>query len=58
MRYDQNYGLQNALGGNKEERVVFADQVVRLNNRLRCERRDFILSVEAVYLVMRAFKVW
>eukprot|EP01125_Pyxidicula_operculata_P008053 TRINITY_DN2724_c0_g1_i1.p1 TRINITY_DN2724_c0_g1~~TRINITY_DN2724_c0_g1_i1.p1 ORF type:complete len:1027 (-),score=294.17 TRINITY_DN2724_c0_g1_i1:177-3257(-) len=55
--YDQNYGLQTALGPHKEERVVFADQVMRLNRRLRVERRDFMVSVEAVYLVMRASKL-
>jgi len=57
MFYDKNYGLQNAMGTHKDERVVFADQVLKLNNRLRCERRDFILSVEAIYLIMRAKKV-
>ncbi len=57
MRYDQNYGLQNSLGPNKDERVVFADQVLKINRRLRVERRDFILSVEAFYLVMRATKM-
>jgi len=57
MRYDQNYGLQNALGPNKDERVVFADQVLKVNRRLRVERRDFILSVEAFYLIMRANKL-
>jgi len=54
MHYDQNYGLQNALGPNKDERVVFADQVLKVNRRMRIERRDFILSVEAFYLIMRA----
>jgi myosin-1 len=57
MRYDFNYGLQNALGPNKEERVVFADQCTRINRRLRAERRDFVLTVEAFYLVLRASKV-
>src|SRR4051812_39933364 len=84
MRYDQNYGIQTALGPHRDERVVFADQAIKLNNRYiifrlcefilfmdfhflfyecllffllnrgRCERRDLILSVEAIYLVMRA----
>lgn len=57
MRFDQNYGLQNALGPNKDERVIFADQVLKVNRRLRVERRDFILSVEAFYLIMRANKM-
>lgn len=57
MRYDQNYGLQNSLGPNKDERVVFADQVLKVSRRMRIERRDFILSVEAFYLVMRANKM-
>lgn len=57
MRYDQNYGLQNSLGPNKDERVVFADQVLKVSRRMRVERRDFILSVEAFYLVMRANKM-
>jgi len=57
MRYDQNYGLQNSLGPNKSERVLFADQVAKLNRRLRLERRDLILTVEAIYFVMRATKL-
>lgn len=57
MRYDQNYGLQNSLGPNKDERVLFADQVLKVTRRLKVERRDFILSVEAFYLVMRANKM-
>jgi len=57
IRYDQNYGLQNALGPNKSERVLFADQVLKLNRRLRLERRDLILTVDAIYFVMRATKL-
>jgi len=57
MNYDKNFGLQEALGPNKDERVVFADQVVKINRRLKPERRDLIVSVEALYVVMRTRKL-
>jgi hypothetical protein len=39
-----------------EERVVFADQVIKFSRRMRPERRDFVITVAALYLVMRATK--
>jgi len=56
MNYDKNYLLQEALGGGREERVIFADQVIKLNRRLRPERRDLVITVEAVYVCMRCKK--
>jgi len=57
MSFDKNYGLQEALGPNKDERVVFADQVIKINRRMKPERRDLIVSVEAVSLIMRTRKL-
>jgi myosin-1 len=57
MVYDKNYGLQEALGPHKDERVVFADQVIKINRRMKPERRDLIVSVEALTLVMRTKKL-
>jgi len=45
------------LGPHKDERVVFADQVIKINRRMKPERRDLIVSVEAVSLVMRTRKL-
>lgn len=56
MNYDKNYLLQEALGGGREERVIFADQVIKLNRRLRPERRDLVITAEAIYLCMRCKK--
>jgi len=56
MNYDKNFLLQEALGGGREERVIFADQVIKLNRRLRPERRDLVITVEAIYLTMRCKK--
>jgi hypothetical protein len=39
-----------------EERIVFADQVIKFSRRMRPERRDFVITVVALYLVMRAIK--
>lgn len=35
---------------------MFADQVWKVNRRLRIERRDLILSLEAFYIITRATK--
>ena len=35
------------------ESVVFADQVIKLNRRSQPERRDFVITDRAIYLVMR-----
>jgi len=57
MSFDKNYGLQEALGPHKDERVIFADQVIKINRRMKPERRDLIVSVEALTLVMRTKKL-
>jgi len=56
MNYDKNYQLQEALGQGREERVIFADQVVKFNRRLRPERRDMVITAEAFYICMRCKK--
>jgi myosin-1 len=57
MSFDKNYGLQEALGPHKDERVVFADQIIKINRRMKPERRDLIVSVEALTVVMRTKKL-
>lgn len=37
-----------------QESVIFADQIVKLNRRNRPERRDFIITDSAFYIVARA----
>ena len=57
MHYDDNYSLQEVIQKyGKQEMVVFADQVVKLNRRNKPERRDFIMTDQAFYVVMRAIK--
>jgi len=56
MNYDKNYLLQEALGGGREERVIFADQVIKFNRRLRPERRDLVITSEGIYICMRCKK--
>jgi len=56
MHFDKNYQLQEALGQGREERLIFADQVVKFNRRLRPERRDLVITAEALYLCMRCKK--
>jgi len=58
MRYDDNYSLQEAVrnNGGKQENSVFSDQIVKLNRRNKPERRDFIMTDQAFYVVMRAIK--
>eukprot|EP01129_Flabellula_baltica_P002905 TRINITY_DN12788_c0_g1_i1.p1 TRINITY_DN12788_c0_g1~~TRINITY_DN12788_c0_g1_i1.p1 ORF type:complete len:1025 (-),score=286.40 TRINITY_DN12788_c0_g1_i1:18-3092(-) len=56
MNYEKNFQLQGALGGGREERTIFADQIITFNSRLQPQRRDLIVTVEAVYLAMRCSK--
>jgi myosin-1 len=56
MNFDKNYQLQECLGQGREERVIFADQIVKFNRRLRPERRDLVITVEAFYICMRCKK--
>eukprot|EP01117_Protostelium_nocturnum_P004082 TRINITY_DN1536_c3_g1_i2.p1 TRINITY_DN1536_c3_g1~~TRINITY_DN1536_c3_g1_i2.p1 ORF type:complete len:1084 (-),score=304.60 TRINITY_DN1536_c3_g1_i2:217-3468(-) len=57
INYDLNYPLQDVIrrsGG--QEIVLFADQVSKLNRRNRPERRDFVVTDQAFYIVARATK--
>jgi myosin-1 len=57
MNYDDNYSLQEVIQKyGKQELVVFSDQTIKLNRRNRPERRDFIMTDQAFYVVMRAIK--
>jgi myosin-1 len=40
----------------EQEGVVFADQVLKLNRRNKPERRDYVMTEQAFYVVMRAVK--
>ena len=54
IRYEDNYPLQSVV--NQGEYMLFADQVIKLNRRSKPERRDFIITDKAIYLVMRKKK--
>lgn len=70
MNYDCNYALQQLIQQHSstccllfgilwcsisdQEGVVFSDQVVKLNRRNKPERRDFIITNAAFYIVARA----
>jgi myosin-1 len=56
MNYEKNFSLQGALGGGREERTIFAGQVITFNKRLKPERRDLVITVDAVYVAMRCAK--
>ncbi len=40
----------------EQEGVIFADQVLKLNRRNKPERRDFVMTDQAFYVVMRAVR--
>ena len=52
--FAQNFGLQDVVTNG--EMLLFADEVIKLNRRNRPERRDFLLTNKACYLVMRKKK--
>jgi len=55
IHYDLNFSLQDVMKHYlSQETVVFADQIVKLNRRSRPERRDFIITDQAFYVVARA----
>eukprot|EP01121_Diplochlamys_sp_Union-15-3_P015437 TRINITY_DN509_c0_g1_i3.p1 TRINITY_DN509_c0_g1~~TRINITY_DN509_c0_g1_i3.p1 ORF type:complete len:693 (+),score=174.64 TRINITY_DN509_c0_g1_i3:167-2245(+) len=56
MDYEENFGLQEALGKYTEEPCVFASQIIKFNRRGRPERRDFVLTTLAWYILMRCSK--
>merc|ERR1711862_342602 len=51
IRYEDNYPLQEQI--QQGEYMMFADQIVKLNRRSKPERRDFIITDQAMYFVMR-----
>jgi len=56
INYDNNYPLQDAVrskGPSDKEATQFTDQVLVLNRRLQPERRDLILTDQALYICMR-----
>lgn len=52
--YADNFNLQEKI--TQGETCVFHDQVSRLNRRSRPERRDLVITEQAVYLAMRQKK--
>jgi myosin-1 len=49
--YADNFALQEVIG--QGEAMLFCDQVSRLNRRSKPERRDLVLTDQALYIVMR-----
>jgi myosin-1 len=56
INYDDNAPLQEVMDPYKDELVIFADQVLRLNKNGKVEPRFFLLTETAFYVVMRAVK--
>jgi len=58
VHYELNYALQDVIrsSGGGQESVIFADQIVKLNRRNKPERRDFLITDQAFYIVARAIK--
>jgi len=57
MAYEFNFQLQELIKQHsKQESVIFADQVLKLNRRNRPERRDFVMTDQAFYIAARAAK--
>eukprot|EP01114_Cavostelium_apophysatum_P015538 TRINITY_DN424_c0_g1_i2.p1 TRINITY_DN424_c0_g1~~TRINITY_DN424_c0_g1_i2.p1 ORF type:complete len:1158 (+),score=312.59 TRINITY_DN424_c0_g1_i2:262-3735(+) len=57
MNYDCNYALQDLIRQHSgQEGVIFSDQIVKLNRRNKPERRDFVITDQAFYIVARALK--
>jgi len=54
IRYEDNFPLQEVV--NQGEYMMFADQIIKLNRRSKPERRDFIVTDQALYFVMRKKK--
>ena len=54
IRYEDNYALQECV--TKGEQAMFADQVIKLNRRNKPERRDMIVTNQAVYFILRKKK--
>jgi len=54
IRYEDNFPLQEVV--NQGEYMLFADQIININRRSKPERRDFIVTDQAIYFVMRKKK--
>jgi len=56
IQYEDNYQMQDAMQPYMEEMCCFADDVHRLNKNGKLEKRSFLLTESAFYLVMRSVK--
>jgi len=56
IKYEDNYQMQDAMQPYMEEMCCFADDVHRLNKNGKLEKRSFLLTESAFYLVMRVVK--
>lgn len=57
ISYELNFEMQNLIRQHSsQESVIFADQAVKLNRRNKPERRDFIITDQAFYVIARAAK--
>lgn len=54
IRYEDNYPLQEQI--QQGEYMLFADQIIKLNRRSKPERRDFVITDQAFYFIMRKKK--
>jgi len=54
IRYEDNYPLQEMI--TPGEYMMFADQIIKLNRRSKPERRDFVITDQAMYFIMRKKK--
>jgi len=56
IQYEDNYQMQDAMQPYMEEMCCFACDVHRLNKNGKLEKRSFLLTESAFYLVMRVVK--
>jgi len=53
INFDNNYPLQDCVKNKGQEATAFSDQVLVLNRRLQPERRDLVVTDQALSLAMR-----
>ena len=56
INYEDNFPLQDVMDPYKEELVVYADELYRLNKNGRLEKRFILLTDKAFYIVLRSVK--
>jgi len=58
IRYEENFGLQDIVkqNGGAQEEMVFADVIVKVNRRGKAEKRFFLISNSAFYVICQTMK--